>query len=94
MTGEFLLLIKRYAAWGEPRFKSSYRPAGAVSNYLHGLSPGDEVRMKHVAGNVKLPYTHPITGVEVGLSDAVEPVLASAWFQPSEPIKRSPGFKN
>ena len=63
MKGQFQLLIKRYAAWGEPRFIASYRPAGAVSNYLHGLRPGDEVRMKHVAVNVKLPYVNPESGV-------------------------------
>ena len=36
MTGGFELIVKRYAEWGEKRFVASYRPAGAVSNYLHG----------------------------------------------------------
>eukprot|EP00793_Prasinoderma_coloniale_P000419 PRCOL_00005404-RA len=59
-AGSFTLLVKRYAAWGDPRHAHSYRPAGAVSNHVFGLVPGvDSLEFKHVPGNVKLPYAHP-----------------------------------
>ena len=59
-AGSFTLLVKRYAAWGDPRHAHSYRPAGAVSNHVFGLVPGvDSLEFKHVPANVKLPYAHP-----------------------------------
>jgi len=54
---------------------SSYRPAGAVSNYLHGLKPGDTVLFKHTAGNVKLPYVHPVGWCKLLRQNDLELVL-------------------
>ena len=66
--GGFELLVKRYAEWGEPpadgaltgraaTLRRSYRPAGAVSNYVHELRPGEDVAyFKHIHANVKIPY--------------------------------------
>lgn len=55
-TGYFEILCKRYDQWGaketlETHFlftktNHSYRPAGAVSNYLHSLKPGDSMKFK------------------------------------------------
>ena len=70
-AGSFSLLVKRYAQWGDvrggppdfdARFAHSFRPAGAVSNYLHELPTGAMVKFKHVAKNRKLQY--PFAGVE------------------------------
>ena len=60
--------MKRYAEWGEPpadgaltgraaTLRRSYRPAGAVSNYVHELRPGEDVALlKRIHANVKIPY--------------------------------------
>jgi NAD(P)H-flavin reductase len=69
--GSFQLLIKRYQEWGGPRptaaqgyaLHNSYRPAGAVSNHLFDLVPGEaSVEFCHKPGNVKLQY--PFRGVK------------------------------
>ena len=63
--GRFTLLVKRYREWGvkwvagagRPNTLHSYRPAGAVSNYVHELSPGDAVLFCHrAATNRKIQY--------------------------------------
>lgn len=56
ITGTFELLCKRYDQWGiqesvQTHFlftktNHSYRPAGAVSNYIHKLKVGDYVKFK------------------------------------------------
>ena len=58
MEGGFELLVKRYQEWGDKRFPHSYKPAGAVSNHVFGLKQGDTASFKHIAFNVKIPYTH------------------------------------
>ena len=55
-TGTFELLCKRYDQWGVKesvqthflftKTNHSYRPPGAVSNYLHRLKVGDYVKFK------------------------------------------------
>jgi hypothetical protein len=63
MQGKFQLLIKRYREWGGPpptekdgwALHHSYKPAGAVSNYLHELVPGkDSVQFSHRRENIKV----------------------------------------
>ena len=56
MTGKFQVLIKRYREWGDPMWRHSYHPPGAVSTYVHNLKVGDKVSFKHIPFNVKLPY--------------------------------------
>jgi ferredoxin-NADP reductase len=56
-VGYFDLLCKRYDQWGVQESPSthflytktnhSYKPAGAVSNYIHSLRPGDKLEFKH-----------------------------------------------
>ena len=67
--GSFRLLIKRYDEWGERPGQwtgrapsESYHPPGAVSNYMHGLGPGDVALFKHIPFNIKIPY--PFTGTK------------------------------
>ncbi|KAJ1458325.1 hypothetical protein M885DRAFT_562067 [Pelagophyceae sp. CCMP2097] len=68
--GTFRLVVKRYAEWGfKPEgnfdtyaFARSYRPAGAVSNYVFSRSVGESVEFKHVSANVRIPY--PFIGVD------------------------------
>jgi len=72
MQGKFQLLIKRYREWGTPpdaRFqqgyaiRNSYRPAGAVSNHLFELVPGEGfAEFCHKKPNVKIQY--PFKGVK------------------------------
>ena len=62
MEGKFQLLIKVYRSWGNPHFAHSYRPAGAVSNYIDNLKIGDKAKFKHISFNVKVPY--PFTGIK------------------------------
>ena len=53
--GRFTLLVKVYQEWGDPQFAHSYRPAGAVSNFIAGLRPGiDSAEFCHLPQNVKL----------------------------------------
>eukprot|EP00242_Pyramimonas_sp_CCMP2087_P013287 CAMPEP_0198218012 /NCGR_PEP_ID=MMETSP1445-20131203/66915_1 /TAXON_ID=36898 /ORGANISM="Pyramimonas sp., Strain CCMP2087" /LENGTH=261 /DNA_ID=CAMNT_0043894895 /DNA_START=549 /DNA_END=1334 /DNA_ORIENTATION=- len=59
LIGKFQILIKRYAEWGDKEFLHSYKPAGAVSNYVHNMKVGDKLSFKHIASNVKLPYVDP-----------------------------------
>jgi len=57
--GVFALLVKRYDEWGAKetpsthflftRTNHTYRPKGAVSNYIHSLKIGDELHFKHTA---------------------------------------------
>jgi NAD(P)H-flavin reductase len=57
-------MVKRYQAWGDPAFAHSYKPPGAVSNYLHSLRPGDSVLMRHNAtAHVRLRYPFAAAGV-------------------------------
>jgi hypothetical protein len=59
-TGTFELLCKRYDQWGVKesitthflftRTDHSYRPPGAVSNYLHKLKVGDSAKFKRKSG--------------------------------------------
>mmetsp|Transcript_33501 Transcript_33501/g.68504 ORF Transcript_33501/g.68504 Transcript_33501/m.68504 type:complete len:366 (-) Transcript_33501:98-1195(-) len=83
MDGKFQLLIKRYREWGGPRpgekegwaIHQSYKPPGAVSNYLHELVPGkDSVLFSHRSENIKLQYpflgVRRITMVAVGVGIA------------------------
>jgi cytochrome-b5 reductase len=89
-TGTFELLVKRYAEWGvkeslETHFlftktNHTYRPAGAVSNYIHSLSPGDDVEFKHVPevclGRFPLPLplnvkTWTLIAVGVGVAPMI-----------------------
>ena len=64
--GSFQMLIKRYAEWGEKpsefngsALHASYRPAGAVSNFLHTRKPGDPVLFAHRSQNLKIQYPFP-----------------------------------
>jgi len=70
-TGTFELLVKRYAEWGVKespqthflftKTDHTYRPAGAVSNYIHSLAPGDDLEFKHVASCVgRFPIPLPL----------------------------------
>merc|ERR1712142_894512 len=56
IVGKFQIILKRYQEWGDPNYWHSYRPPGAVSNYIFGLKIGDLVEFKHIVKNVKLPY--------------------------------------
>ncbi|KAK3279055.1 hypothetical protein CYMTET_13041, partial [Cymbomonas tetramitiformis] len=58
MKGKFQVLIKRYQEWGDPAHQHSYKPAGAVSNYVHSLKLGDEMNFKLIRANVKLQYVN------------------------------------
>ena len=62
MCGRFQLLVKRYDEWGDPRYPHSFRPAGAVSNYLHRLRVGETALFRHVVANQKLRLTGPDFG--------------------------------
>ena len=55
-------MVKVYHQWGDPIHAHSYRPAGAVSNYINNLNVGDSVQFKHIAKNIKIQY--PFTGVK------------------------------
>lgn len=56
-TGCFTILVKRYAEWGKKetpqthflftKTNHTYRPAGAVSNFIHQLNVGDTLEFKH-----------------------------------------------
>ena len=59
MTGKFQILIKRYAPWGDKDVLHSYKPPGAVSNFVHSMKLGDAISFKHISANVKLPYVDP-----------------------------------
>ena len=56
ITGKFQLLIKVYKAWGDKNYAHSYRPAGAVSNFINELKIGETALFKHISFNVKVPY--------------------------------------
>ncbi|RYH17036.1 hypothetical protein EON65_29180 [archaeon] len=55
-TGTFAILVKRYDEWGVKeapqthflftKTNHSYKPPGAVSNYIHKLSVGENVMFK------------------------------------------------
>jgi hypothetical protein len=66
----FNILCKRYDQWGIPenshnnflftKTNHSYRPPGAVSNYLHSLQVGEKVKFKHNSHCLgKIPYPFP-----------------------------------
>ena len=60
LRGRFTLLVKVYKEWGDQAYPHSYRPAGAVSNYLAQLVAGkDAAHFCHVAKNVKLRLPFP-----------------------------------
>lgn len=96
--GEFALLVKRYREWGykpegdfdTPSFKASYRPAGTVSNYIHGR-PGT-VRLK--LGDLKAQYPFDgdrINMIAVGagiapMIQALHPLLFEGDGQQKTPI--------
>ena len=61
MKGKFQLLVKVYQEWGDPQHAHSYKPAGAVSNFINGLALGETVQFKHIEKNIKIQY--PFTGV-------------------------------
>ena len=97
LRGKFQLLIKRYQEWGDPPVEGfsgralyeSYRPAGAVSNYLHTLKPGeDSALFAHRDKNVKIQYpfrgVNKITMVAVGVG--IAPMI-----QALEKILETPG---
>eukprot|EP00658_Telonema_sp_P-2_P036949 TRINITY_DN26627_c0_g1_i2.p1 TRINITY_DN26627_c0_g1~~TRINITY_DN26627_c0_g1_i2.p1 ORF type:complete len:217 (-),score=28.39 TRINITY_DN26627_c0_g1_i2:97-747(-) len=54
-------MIKVYQEWGDQRYPHSYRPAGAVSNFLANLSLGGCAQFKHIGANLKISY--PFVGV-------------------------------
>jgi cytochrome-b5 reductase len=70
--GCFEIICKRYKEWGvkEDELKSSstflfiktdhsYRPAGAVSNYIHNLKVGQKLQFKHTSscrGKLSFPF--------------------------------------
>jgi cytochrome-b5 reductase len=61
MVGKFQLVVKVYREWGRPQHPETYKPPGAVSNYINSLDIGQTVAFKHIIFNVKYPY--PFTGV-------------------------------
>ena len=70
--GRFTLLVKVYQEWGDPQFAHSYRPAGAVSNFIAGLRPGiDSAEFCHLPQNVKLQLPFPPETDAVGANGAV-----------------------
>ena len=70
MRGKFQLLVKVYQEWGSPQYTHSYKPAGAVSNYLDTLPLNTPVDFKHIPKNIKCQYPFPgvasITMIAVG----------------------------
>lgn len=76
----FEIMIKKYKEWGikESELKQtnmvflftktdhSYKPAGAVSNYIHNLNLGDYLEFKHsqeCIGKIKYPFDSSITHI-------------------------------
>jgi NAD(P)H-flavin reductase len=61
--GQFQIMVKRYKEWGIPESKlkaenkfffyvktdHSYKPAGAVSNYIYSLRIGDQLEFKYTS---------------------------------------------
>ena len=97
MKGKFQLLIKRYREWGQAPTKGqsgralyeSYRPAGAVSNYLYSLEPGKgSALFAHREKNVKIQY--PFHGVKKITMVAVGVGIAP-MIQALEKILETPG---
>jgi NAD(P)H-flavin reductase len=95
-SGTFQLLIKQYKRWGNVG-DNNYRPAGAVSNYLHNLPIGGLVSFKHIKFNVKLPYDENLQGfqgvslitmiaVGVGIAPMVQ-ALNSIFGHPGDTTK-------
>ena len=77
LAGRFTLLVKVYREWGDPAYAHSYRPAGAVSNYLAGLRPGvDTAQFCHVARNVKVPLPFPAAAVALSAGSTRPPLHA------------------
>lgn len=85
----FDILCKRYDEWGEKenptknflftRTDHSYRPPGAVSNYIHRLKPGDRVKFKHSKTCLgRVPYPFPgvkhlmLIAVGVGVAPMIQ----------------------
>jgi len=58
-TGSFTILVKRYDSWGQretpqthflfTKTDHTWRPAGAVSNFIHRLNVGDTLEFKHTS---------------------------------------------
>jgi cytochrome-b5 reductase len=62
--GSFCLMVKRYAEWGVPMFVHSYKPKGAVSNFLHQLRVGDAVDFRlNAAAHVRLRLPFSSAGI-------------------------------
>ncbi len=85
----FDIMCKRYDEWGQKenpttnflftRTDHSYKPPGAVSNYLHRLKTGDKVMFKHNKTCLgKVPYPFPgikrlmLIAVGVGVAPMIQ----------------------
>jgi len=74
-TGCMTILVKRYDEWGKKetpkthflftKTDHTYKPAGAVSNYIHRLKVGDMLEFKHTAECVgRFPSPLPVGACE------------------------------
>eukprot|EP01031_Cornospumella_fuschlensis_P027546 gene27546-33272_t len=91
-TGSFSILVKRYDEWGVKetpqthflftKTNHSYKPPGAVSNYIHRLKVGDKVLFKHTPrclGRVPRPLPASLRRlVMLAVGVGVAPVLQIA----------------
>lgn len=81
VTGSFDLMCKRYDEWGKvesrqynPLFTQtnhSYRPAGAVSTYIHNMQIGDTLKFKHNS-KCKGRFTYPFETSQIDKEKKVE----------------------
>lgn len=92
-TGKFTIMVKRYEEWGVPESKQqkenkfffyvktdhSYKPAGAVSNYIHSLRIGDQLEFKHTPecfGRISYPFLPEVTAITmIAVGAGVAPLI-------------------
>ena len=73
--------VQVYQEWGCAQYKHSYRPAGAVSNYINQLKVGETARFKHIEKNIKVQY--PFTGVKtitmIAVGAGIAPMIQALY---------------